>query len=261
MVGYFRKHNICMILLGTLAGILAGLLMEKGIPTVVFLGVLGGGLGRLACGIWANKRLTKWNAILFSHGEPEKFLEIFTPVLERTPKNTPEYVDGCNKAAYAWEALGQFDRAWDILRATEPEKLKGKAGINARMTTYSNRTRVRLLQKDSEGAAQALAALRTVSDAAMLKDKQLGHAGRHYVRLYENWLLILSGEEADEAFIEEEIKLSGNRIRNSELLLLLAKAREDQGDSVMAEEHRMDAMSVGVGLWAEKKARELLTGK
>lgn len=258
MVGYFRKVNVCMILLGAFAGTAAGFLLKKGMITILFFACIGGALGRLACGIWANKQVGKWNEILFSDGEPEKFLKIFIPVLERTRKHTPEYVDGCNKAAYAWEALGDFERAWQYLSAAEPEVLQGKAGLNARTTTYSNRTRVRLLQGDSEGAAQALEALRQVSDAAMIKDKHLGHAGRHYVRLYENWLLVLAEEPADEEFIEEEIRLSGNRIRSSELQLLLARAAESRGDAVLAEELRLTALSTGVGLWAEGKARELL---
>lgn len=260
MVGYFKKVNILFILLGAVLGFAAAWLMEKGIGAMVLFTVLGGGVGRFLCGIWANKQIDRWNELLFRKGEPEKFLEIFLPVMERTAKGCLEYVDGSNKLAYAWEALGDFDRAWDCLSALEPERLKAR-DMDGLITTYSNRVRLQLLMENVNGAEAGLEKLRTASQKAMAKNKRLGHAGMHYAKLYENWLLILRGEEADVQFIEEEIKLSNNRIRSSELQLVLAKAYTDDGDDVMAEELLLDAMSTGVGLWAERKARELLRGK
>lgn len=258
MVGYFRKQNILFIILGGVLGVLAAWLMDRGVVSLVLFAVIGVLAGRFVSGIWANRHVDQWNDILFRRGEPEKFMEVFTPILERTAKDSLEYVDGHNKMAYAWEALGEFDKAWDCLSGLNPEKLSDRY-MDGLVTTYSNRTRVQLLRENVEGAEAALENLRMASELAMGKNKKLGHAGRHYVRLYENWLLILKEEPADEEFLEEELKLSSNRIRNSELQLVLAKSYEDMGDDVMAEEFRMEAMTTGMGLWAEKKARELLT--
>lgn len=261
MVGYFRKQNFLLILLGALSGLLAAFLMKRDILAIVVFPVIGGGIGRLVCGIWANKRVEKWNEILFGSADPKRFLEVFLPVLERTARKTTEYADGCNKVAYAYEALGDFDQARAFLNKAEPELLPGKQGLNARTTTYSNRTRVLLLMGDREGAAESLKELRQVSDAAMLKNQRLGHAGRHYIRLYENWLSVLNNEDTDEDFVREEIKLSANRIRNSELLHVLAKAALNRGDRAQAEELWLEAMSEGSGLWAENEARKRLASK
>lgn len=259
MVGYFRKQNILFIILGAVLGLLAAWLMDRGVVSLVLFAVIGALAGRFVSGIRANRQVDEWNNILFRRGEPEKFMEVFTPILERTAESSLERVDGHNKMAYAWEALGEFDKAWDHLNGLNPEMLSDRY-MDGLVTTYSNRTRVQLLRENVEGAETALENLRMASELAMGKNRKLGHAGRHYVRLYENWLLILKEEPADEEFLEEEIKLSSNRIRNSELQLVLAKSYEDMGDAVMAEELRMDAMTTGMGLWAEKKARELLRG-
>ena len=257
MIGYFRKKTALIMLLGAVLGALAGWYFNRGAFAFALTLAMGLVISWYLSIYLANKQVDKWNEILFRRGEPEAFMQAFAPALEQTAKDSLEYVDGHNKMAYAWEALGEFDKAWDCLSGLAPEKLKGSK-IDGLVTTYSNRTRIQLLREDLEGAAAALDALRSASELAMLKNKRLGNAGLHYVRLYENWLLVLKEELSDDDFIAEEIKLSSNRIRNSELQLVLAKSYADQGEDELAQEMLLDAVTTGTGLWTEKKARELL---
>ena len=257
MIGFFRKKSFLLIFLGTVIGALVGLYLNRGLFSVVLSIGMGMVVGYYVSIYLANKQVDQWNKILFQQGDPEKFIEIFMPVLEKTPKESLEYVDGHNKIAYAWEAQGEFDKALECLAGLRPEKLRGSA-MDGLITTYSNRVRIQLLREDIPGAETALEAMREATELAMLKNKRLGNAGRHYVRLYENWLLVLKEEISDDDFIAEEIKLSGNRIRNSELQLVLAKSYADQGEQVLAQEMLLDAMTTGTGLWTERRARELL---
>lgn len=264
MVAYFKKQTILFILLGGVLGIAAGfaLIGQQGpgfmrILLPLLSGAVGMVLGRTASAFWANKQVRRYNDLLFIQVEPEKFLEAFTPIVERTPRNTIEYMDGCNKLAYAWEALGDFEKAQSYLASLEPEKGK-HADLNCTVTTVSNLLRVLLLQKNTEQAEIQLRKLRTVSEVAMEKSIPLGKSARNCVRLYENWLLVLNGEPADEEYLEKEMDRALNRIRKSELQLLLAQAYVNRGETDLADELRMDALSDGIGLWAEKIARALL---
>lgn len=258
MIAYFKKENILFILLGLVCGFSLGfLLLGKGFLLSLFWGIFGACAGRLFSGIWANKQMEKYNALLFKQGDPGKFLEVFTPIVERTGENTIEYVDGCNKLAYAWEAKGDFEKAWSYIGALNPRKVK-RDGMGGVAATYSNRVRVLLLQEKREEAKAALEELRLVSEAAMYQSAALGKSTENRIRLYESWLRILDGEPGDEEFLEIEIDRALNPINKSEVQLLLALSCENRGDQAAAEELRMDAMTTGAGLWTGEKARELL---
>ena len=257
MVGYYKKLHILLMVLGAVCGLGLAYIQERGIGSMVLFPLAGAALGRIACGAFANRQVNKWNDILFRQGEPETFLQVFAPVMERTSPKTPEYVDGCNKMAYAWEAMGDFEKAASYLENLKVSDLN----INGQVTTCSNLTRIYLLQENLPAAEAALEHLREAYGSLTEKQKKLAYAGKHYARLYENWLLVLQEEDADLEFLREEIRLSSNRIRSSELQLVLAKAYADDGDGVMAEEMLMDAMTTGMGLWAEKRARSLLRGE
>jgi hypothetical protein len=158
------------------------------------------------------------------------------------------------EALAAYEALGDFDKAWELLTSLTPKSEK-----DGLVTTASNKVRLLLLREKISEAEAMLDELRDAVAVVSAKNQKLGYSGKHYIRLYEIWLNILKEEDADLEFIEEEIRLSDNPVRNSELKLLLAKAWEDRGEDELAEELRLEAMSVGMGLWAENKARQQLT--
>jgi pentatricopeptide repeat protein len=254
MVGYFKKYNIALILLGAAAGFLAAYFGGKGIFSMIAYPIIGGAAGRFLCGLYANKQVGKWNDILFRNGEPRKFIAVFGPVAEATSPNTLERSDSYNKLAYAYGALGDFDKAWELLTSLTPKSEK-----DGLVTTASNKVRLLLLREKISEAEAMLNELRDAVAVVSAKNQKLGYSGKHYIRLYEIWLNILKEEDADLEFIEEEIRLSDNPVRNSELKLLLAKAWEDRGEDELSEELRLEAMSVGMGLWAENKARQQLT--
>lgn len=268
MVAYFRKQINLFMILGALLGIALGIVFYSQDSSTIpgyfkmffillpaFVGVI---LGRIYAGFWANKKLRKYNALLYTQVEPAKFLEVFTPIVRNAPKDNIAYVDGCNKLAYAHEALGQFEEAMAWVAPLKPETLKHHT-LGGMAITCNQRMRLLLLQEKQDDARKTLQELRDIAEAAMSRAPSLGKNTNECVRLYENWLAVLDGQPADETYLLEEIQLSQNRIHKSEMQLLLARSYENQGDQLQADELRMDALTTGQGLWAESKARELLT--
>lgn len=267
MVAYFRKQNTLFSILGGLLGLAAGALffdwLTAGVPDYfklffllipIFIGVI---LGRMYASIWANKKLRQYNALLYTHVEPEKFLEVYGPLVQKAPRDNIAYVDGCNKLAYAYEALGRFDEAMACIKGLEPEKLKLHA-LGGMAMTCNQQMRLLLLQENRDKAREVLQQLRNIAEVSMERAPSLGKNTNECVRLYENWLAVLDGQPADEDYLLEEIQLSKNRIHKSEMQLLLAQAYENRGDRLRADDLRMEALTTGEGLWAQRKARELL---
>lgn len=257
MTAYFRKQTLLLTLLGAAAGLAAGWL-TAGAPSLrLALYVLPGGAVGWCLANWlAGKRIGKLDRLLFRQAEPEKFLEAFTPILEGTPRNTPAYVNGCNKLAYAWEALGALDRARSLLDPLTPDPKK-RGFLGPAVTTCSNRIRVLLLQEQQEEAREALETLKALTEP-LKADAPLRKDANMCIRLYEIWLKVLAGESTDEDFLRDEIDLARNRIRKSEIQLLLARSLANGGETEEADELLLEVLSTGQGLWAGDRARTLL---
>lgn len=270
MVAYFKRQNILFLIVGALAGLAVAVLffdqLTAGIPgyfKLFFLllpMLLGAVVARIAAGRWANNRLKRIYGLLYTEVKPQEFLASFAPLVEKVPDITIEYVDGKNKLAYAYEAMGQFDEAMACLADVDTEKLKLHQ-LGGMAMTCNQQLRLQLLQEDAEAARESLAQLRNIGEAALVRAPALGRNTMECVRLAENWLAALEGEPADEAYLQEEINLSRNRIHKSEILLVLARVYRNMGDTARWEETLLEAMTQGRGLYAEGKARSLLAEK
>ena len=267
MVAYFKKQNNLFMLLGAALGFAVAFLffeqLTASVPgyfKVFFLlmpGILGLVLGRIYAGLWAKKKLQGYTELLYVRAEAAEFLKVFEPIVMRTPKHTIDYVDGCNKLAYAHEALGQFEEALALVQQLKPEELKHHT-LGGMAITCNQQMRLLLLQGNVEQALEVLQQLRNIAEVAAVRAPALGRNTNECIRLYENWLAVLNEQPTDEAYLEEEIQLSRNRIHKSEIQLVLAQAFENRGEMALADELRMDVLSTGKGLWTERKARELL---
>lgn len=267
MVAYFRKQNNLFMLLGGVLGLVLSILffdqLTGSVPGyfrmffVIFPVLVGVVVGRICAAFWANRKLREYNALLYEQVEPEKFLEKFTPLAEQAPKNSIAYVDGCVKLSYAYEALGRFEQAEELVASLKPEDLKNHA-LGGMAIASSQHIRVLLLQEKVDEAKDKLVELRNIAEAAVERAPTLGKNAQECVRLYENWLAVLEKQPVDEAYLEEEIQLSKNRIHKSEMQLLLARACENRGDVSQADELRLEVLGTGKGLWAEGEARLLL---
>ena len=266
MVAYFRVQNNLFMLLGGTLGLIAAVLMQGSLAVPGYIRMfflllpvmLGIVIGRIAAGFWANGKLRQLQAILYEQVRPEEFLNTFAPIVEQTPVETIAYVDGCVKLAYAYEALGQFDKAMDCVTPLHPEKLKHHT-LGGMAITCSQKTRLLLLQEKTGEAAICLQSLRAIADTATERAPALGRSTRECVRLYENWLSVLCGQPADEAYLAEEVQLAKNRIHQSEIQLVLAQAAVNRGDTAQARRLLVDAQASGSGLYAERRAGELLS--
>lgn len=267
MVAYFKRQNILFVILGALAGLaLAVLFFEQltaGVPgyfKLFFLllpMLLGAVIARIAAGRWANKRLKQIYSLLYTEVKPQEFLDSFAPLLEKVPDITIEYVDGKNKLAYAYEAMGRFDEAMACIDDVDTDKLKLHQ-LGGMAITCNQRLRLQLLQEDAAAARESLEQLRAIGEVALKRAPALGKNTLECVRLAENWLAALEGEPADEEYLLEEIQLSKNRIHKSEMLLVLARVYQNQGADSRWEETLLEAMTEGRGLYAEAQARRLL---
>lgn len=270
MVAYFKRQNILFLIVGALAGLAVAVLffdqLTAGIPgyfKLFFLllpMLLGAVVARIAAGRWANNRLKRIYGLLYTEVKPQEFLASFAPLVEKVPDITIEYVDGKNKLAYAYEAMGQFEKAMACIADVDTEKLKLHQ-LGGMAMTCNQQLRLQLLQEDAEAARESLAQLRNIGEAALVRAPALGKNTMECVRLAENWLAALEGEPADEAYLQEEINLSRNRIHKSEILLVLARVYRNMGDTARWEETLLEAMTQGRGLYAEGKARSLLAEK
>ena len=265
MVAYFKRRNILFVILGALAG-LALAELTAGVPGYFKLFFLllpmlfGAVVARIAAGRWANKRLKQIYGLLYTEVKPQEFLASFAPLVEKVPDITIEYVDGKNKLAYAHEALGQFEEAMACIADVDTEKLKLHQ-LGGMAITCNQKLRLQLLQEDAEAARETLEQLRTIGEAALVRAPALGKNTMECVRLAENWLAALEEEPADEAYLLEEVNLSKNRIHKSEMLLVLAYVYRNLGDNTRWEETLLEAMTEGRGLYAEGRAKALLTEK
>ncbi|MGN0775755.1 MAG: hypothetical protein ACI4MM_03660 [Candidatus Ventricola sp.] len=266
MVACFRVQNNLFMLLGGVLGLIAALLTQGSLAVPGYIRMfflllpvmLGVVVGRIAAGFWANGKLRQLQAILCEQVRPEEFLNTFGPIVEKTPRETIAYMDGCVKLAYAYEALGQFDEAMACLAPLEPDKLKSHR-LGGMAITCNQKMRLLLLQEKTDEAAVCLDSLRAIADTAMERAPALGRSTRECVRLYENWLSVLRGQPADEEYLAEEVRLAKNRIHRSEIQLVLAQAAVHRGDTAQARKLLADAQDAGNGLFAARRAGELLS--
>jgi hypothetical protein len=180
--------------------------------------------------------------------------------MAKVPDITIEYVDGKNKLAYAHEALGQFAQAEACIADVDTDKLKLHQ-LGGMAMTSNQQIRLQLLQEQTEQARESIEQLRIIGEAAVQRAPALGKNTLECVRLYENWLAALEGQPADEEYLLEEVELSKNRIHKSEMLLVLAQVYRNGGDEHRWQETLLEAMSEGRGLYAEGRARELLSAR
>ncbi len=265
MVAYFKLQNNLFMAGGGVLGFLLALLNYEDlsargtyatvffIAMYVFVGVI---VGRVASSFFANRRVKSMTALLYQQGKPAEFLEKFEPLSDKVPDNVVEYVDAKNKVAYAYEALGEFEKGLAVVDALKPEELKlhSLAGTSL---TENQRMRFYLLSEDIGKAETQLARLKELKEEAEGRANTLANNLKECVRLAENWLNFLKNETYDTAYIEEEIQYAGNRIHKSEMQLLLARMRHAQGQEDAARQLLKEAEASGDGLYAGAEAKRL----
>lgn len=270
MVAYFKKQIFFFQVLGALAGLVIAVVffpqLIAGIPGYfklfflmlpMFFGVI---VARFLGSIWANKKLKQLYALLYTEVKPQEFLDKFAPLVARAPDITIEFADGRNRLAYAYEALGRFDEAMACIADVDTDKLKlHKLGALAMLC--NRKLHLQLMQEDTEAARETLEQLKAVGEVALQRAPALGKNTMECVRLSENWLAALEGEDADLEYVLEEVRLSKNRIHKSEILLVLARIYRNRGEEQLWEDTLLEALTEGKGLYAETQARRLLTGK
>lgn len=233
MVAYFKVQNNLFMAAGALAGCGAALLCsDRILQTVpgymtafvtalfIFAGVVA---GRILSFLWASGTLKTVHEILYVKEDPEGFLRKFAPMVERVPQNTIEYVDGVCRLAFAWEALGEYDRGLEILRDVKPENLRLHRLIGTSLVA-NQRLRLFLLKKEEEQAERVIRQMEELKEVASSRAPAICANLEQCLRLARIWLSAQKGEKPEEEeldYIREEIALAGNPIHRKEMEQLL----------------------------------------
>ncbi len=251
--------------LGAWAGLTAGIFtygkLQAGYADIFFAALMvfaGVVAGRILSALWANCRLSRITAVLYRDCKPEKFVELFSPIVQKVPQNTAEYIDGRNKLAYACEAMGDFQRGLKLLEGLDFTKLNLHA-LACQALTANQTLRLKLLMEDLEGAKESKKKLESLRATASGRAPLMASNLAQCLRLAEIWLDVLEGDPGDEEYLTAEINLAKNRIHKSEMQLLTARALHNKGDDRGVREKLEEACVTGAGLYAGQKAREILS--
>ena len=220
----------------------------------VLLGII---LGRIIASRWATVRMQKITSLLYRDGDPAAFLAEFEPISRNVPASTAEYYDAQVKLAFAYEALGRFDEGLERLENLKPETLK-LHGLSSRAAICNQQARLLLLKGDIEQAKVVIDELRELQEAASHRAPTLGKQLSNCIELFDIWLRVIEDQPTDAGYLQDEINLANNRIHKSEMELLLASARHNEGSDEAANELLRAAADTGKGLYTGEKADKLL---
>lgn len=268
MIAYFKRQSNLFMAAGALLGLIFTALAYHNVmrPHAVLLRaflmmipvLLGVIIGRVAASRWATAKMKQITMLLYQDGNPAAFLSAFEPIARLVPPNTAEYFDAHVKMGFAYEALGQFDDGLRELEGLDPNTLK-LHGLSSRAAICNQRARLLLLKSDSEQAKPVIDEMLVLRDAANHRAPTLGKQLGNCIDLFMIWMGVNDKQNVDTDYLQEEINLANNRIHKSEMQLLLARARQNEGADEAAEELLRAAMDTGEGLYAGEKASELLS--
>lgn len=267
MVAYFKRQNNLFMLLGAVVMLLMSVpfyriwLPEQEfyvraffLALPAFTGVI---FGRLCASLWANRKLRQMDRLLYEKADPQAFIREFGPLVKRAPGQTIEYVNGQIKLAYAYEAMGQFEKGLELMKNLRPEELRLHV-LTASSLLVNQKARLYLLQENLRGAEEQLENLRKLQEAALGRVPALASSLEDCIRLAEVWLEFLRGKSCHEDYIVEEMNLAKNVIHKGEMQLLLAKMKQKQGQTKEAEELLRGIMEYAPELYSGKEALRLL---
>ena len=267
VIAYFKKQNKYFLAAGAIVSLILVLpLYKEWLPqqefymkafylaVPVFAGIAA---GRIFSGWWAGKRLSKIETVLYQELNPEGFIRIFLPLVEQTPKETAEYVNGRVKLSYAYGILGNFEEGRKQIDRLQPEKLKLHV-IAAASLVANQMVKISLWSDDRETAEKYLEELKELRDAAAGRAKSLAESLKNCIRLNEVWIDFISGKAIDDAYVEEEMNLSVNRAYRCEMQLLLGKMKLKKGDLQAAEEMLRPLARLDKELYFSREAARLL---
>lgn len=235
MAAYFKRENNLFMLLGAVLAVLLTVPFYRNwLPAQEFyikafylaLPAFGGvAVGRIFSGWWANRKIRRMEEILYEQNDPERFIREFSPLVERVPRQTIEYVSGRAKLAYAFEALGNFEESLILMEELRPEELRLHS-LAACALLANQRARVYLLLEDTKKAEEQINCLREIREEAVRRAPTLAARIADCIRLAEVWLGFLKGESCETGYIEEEIQLAKNEIHKEEMKALLERMKK-----------------------------------
>lgn len=252
------------MIIGAAIGVIAGLLVFKGnllsggnmaniflFALFVAAGIIA---GRMASAFTANRKLNSIYQILYRDADPKKFIEDFSPVLKKVSPALAEYMNGCQHLSFAYEALGEFDRAYSLVSDLNPGELKLHALPMTSLLT-NQKANLSILMGHEEDARAWIRELGVLKESASNRAPALASNLSECIRLHNTRLDAMAGNaDTDISYLEEEIKTSTNLIHQKEMQLELARFLAGRGGSVQAQQLLKEILKGPQGLWSQKQA-------
>lgn len=237
MIAYFKRQSNLFMILGAVLAVLLMMPVYRGwlpgqefyirafyVALPAFVGVI---LGRMFAAWWSNRRMRALDGLLYEKNDPTAFIRALAPLVEQVPKETIEYVNGRLKLAYAYEAMGEYEKSLFLMEDLQPMNLRLHA-LAASSLLANQRARVYLLMEDVEKTEEQLLELKNLKETASGRAPALAKNLESCIRLTTVWLEFLKGESCDEAYIAEERDLAKNWIHRGEMERLLLKMQGNE---------------------------------
>jgi len=230
--------GICVV---TLALAVALWIRDQGyqiyIPIVASALMLGIGYSAavLAGNLVANQENTKYLGILHVDMDPVRFVESYSPVVQRMSNKSRDYAIACTYLADGYAAAGDYEKAADTL----VPRFEGKKGDDHAMMGqfYSNLAGYALNAENMEQAREAMEQLANVIDICEGTNPGLAGNLRISLRLHRCRLAALEGQPVETQWLEEMFEEGKYVIRRMEVAKTLALDGINRGDKDFASKY------------------------
>lgn len=188
-----------------------------GVMIFALVGVVGFGIAQFRSMRLMNQAL----ALLNQELEPARFLHAFTPAAARCRKDTIQGVMAWVYVSAGYMAQGDAEKALGVLDGLHPEQMKSR-GLAAEGLVLNQKFQCQYALGDTEGAARTLERLGELAREMAKRQPSAAKNLSYNVHLFGEYLRFAGEGEADTAYLEEEIRLSANRLHRQQVRMVLA---------------------------------------
>lgn len=224
-----------------------------GVLIFALVGVVGFGIAQF----YSMRLMNQALALLNQELEPDRFLEAFTPAAARCRKDTIQGIMTWVYVSAGYMAKGDTEKALSVLDGLHPEQMKSR-GLAAEGLVLNQKFQCQYALGDLEGAGQTLQRLRELAQEMARRQPAAAKNLSYNVHLFGEYLRFAREGEADTAYLEEEIRLSANRLHRQQVRMVLADMYRAMGRREDELRLLQEVSREGGGLAVRKEADKRL---
>ncbi|MDD3921383.1 MAG: hypothetical protein PHO41_09460, partial [Eubacteriales bacterium] len=192
--------------------------------TCVLILALGFVVSTLTANMAASNANAKLLGILHVELDPERFISTYSSIPGKLPASSHLRTVTSSYLAAGYAAKGEYALAKQTLFIDPLPTRNAKNDLAVQALIHDTLCELALLSGDAEQGSQELSSLREVLQKAAVLNRDLARNYRNTVVLYEQWLLVLAGEAADDKALSEVLSHTPIKLRRLEIQMLLADA-------------------------------------